>query len=130
MSSSSIREVSSLLRHIEAFRCHSAEKWADALPISFRACWADSSAFLGLRVPTGADSSMLTSGMAASWMYPFLPARLLSAVLAAGVILDWMVGSSLGTLVKGVSGVGCFLLMLFLFRGSRGGRRRPGQSWL
>ena len=36
----------------------------------------------------------------------------------AGVILDMIVGSSLGTLVKGVSGIGCFCFSPFLFLGN------------
>ena len=88
------------------------------MPTSFKACWADSAASFGLRVPALADSSMFTRGMAASNTYPCRPARPLSAVFAAGVILDWIVESSLGTFVNGVSGMGCFLLRLFLFLGS------------
>ena len=115
--SSSTRVDSSLLRYWEALWRLSADRWAEALPTSFRACWADSAASLGLSVPDLADSSMFTRGTAASRTHPCNPARPRSADLAPGVILDMMVGSSFGTFVKGVSGIGCFLLILLLFWG-------------
>lgn len=80
-----------------------------------RAFWADSAVSLGLNVPVLADSSIFTKGIAASSTYRYKWARFLSTAFAAGVILDWMVGSILGALVNWVSGRGCFHLMVFLF---------------
>ena len=49
--SASIRVNSSLLRHWAALWYLSLDKWADALPTSFKVYWIDSAASLEIRVP-------------------------------------------------------------------------------
>ena len=95
-----------------ALRCRSVEMFAEALPNSFKANWADSAAPLGVREPDLAASSVLRSGAAASSTRVCSLARLRSAFLAGFGSMDLMVGSSLGHLVNGVSGVGCLRFRL------------------
>ena len=91
-----------------ALRRHSVEMFAEALPNSFKANWADSAAPLGVREPDLASRS----GAAASSTRVCSLARLRSAFLAGFGSMDLMVGSSLGHLVNGVSGVSCLRFRL------------------
>ena len=72
---------------------------AEALPRSFRACWAVSAASLVLRVSFLADSSMLISGAAASRTNVWMRAEARSVSLADFGSLDWIVLSNLGHFV-------------------------------
>ena len=79
-----------------ALRRRSVEMFAEALPNSFKANWADSAAPLGVREPDLAASNVLRSGAAASSTRVCSLTRLRLASLAGFGSLDWMVGSSLG----------------------------------
>ena len=85
---------------------------AEALPNSFKANWADFAAPLGVRELDLAASSVPRSGAAVSSTRVCSLARLRSASLAGFGSLDWMVESSLGHLVNGVSGVSCLCFRL------------------